>query len=151
MPTSNMIQIRPTQLLDGAGYTEKDSEGFQAWPGTTDTISITIEGTALPGEADEDAIQQVVKYFGEVGIKAAYKASNASFMREHYRFNEIVAVSCGVATARYYHWPPPSSSSAHSRIVPGVWLGASGATKGIKTPTPKSRQPITGSATSGRT
>ncbi len=45
-----MTLMQANALLDGAGYTEKDADGFRVWPGTTETISFTIEGTAMPGE-----------------------------------------------------------------------------------------------------
>ena len=92
------IEYDPDQanaLLDGAGYSEKDSEGFRVWPGTTEAISFTIEGTAIPGDADEDGVQQVVKYFSEVGIKTAYKGVERSLYEQHWGANEIEAAWWG--------------------------------------------------------
>lgn len=76
-------------LLDEAGYTEKDSEGFRKWKDGSDTLSFIIEGTASPGSSGDDAAQLLVKYFSEVGIKAAYKYFERSLYEEHWHANEI--------------------------------------------------------------
>ena len=83
-------------LLDGAGYTEKDGDGFRLWKdGSGETLSFIIEGTATTGTPDEDAVQQVIKYFAEVGIKAAYKGIERSLYEEHWGANEIEAAWWG--------------------------------------------------------
>lgn len=93
------IEYDPEQanaLLDGAGYTEKSADGFRVWTdGSGEEISFIIEGTADVGTPDEDAAQQVVKYLGEVGIKAAYKYFERSLYEEHYNANEIEAAFWG--------------------------------------------------------
>lgn len=83
-------------LLDAAGYTEKDSEGFRLWnDGSGEAISFIIEGTADVGTPDEDAAQQVVKYLAAIGIKASYKYFERSLYEEHYNANEIEAAWWG--------------------------------------------------------
>jgi peptide/nickel transport system substrate-binding protein len=83
-------QARANELLDTAGYAEKDAEGFRLWKdGSGETLSFVIEGTAQAGSPDEDAVQLIVKYFGEVGVKSSYKAVERSLYEEHYRANEI--------------------------------------------------------------
>jgi peptide/nickel transport system substrate-binding protein len=83
-------------LLDGAGYTEKDADGFRLWKdGSGETLSFIIEGTATTGTPDEDAVQQVIKYYAAVGIKAAYKGVERSLYEEHYNANEIEAAWWG--------------------------------------------------------
>ena len=83
-------------LLDGAGYTEKNAEGFRLWnDGSGEEISFIIEGTADVGTPDEDAAQQVVKYLAAIGIKAAYKYFERSLYEEHYNANEIEAAFWG--------------------------------------------------------
>jgi len=83
-------------LLDGAGYTEKDADGFRLWKdGSGETLSFIIEGTATVGSPDEDTVQQVIKYYAAVGIKAAYKGVERSLYEEHYRANEIEAAWWG--------------------------------------------------------
>lgn len=96
--TTAHIEYDPAQanaLLDGAGYTEKDADGFRLWPGTTEPISFIIEGTETPGSSGEDAINQIIKYYGEVGIKASYKGVERSLYEEHWGANEIEAASWG--------------------------------------------------------
>lgn len=83
-------------LLDAAGYTEKSSEGFRLWnDGSGEEISFIIEGTADVGTPDEDAIQQIIKYYAAVGVKASYKYFERSLYTEHYQSNEIEAASWG--------------------------------------------------------
>lgn len=92
------IEYDPEQanaLLDGAGYAEKSGEGFRVWPGTTEEISFIIEGTADVGTPDEDAAQQIIKYFAEVGVKASYKYFERTLYTEHYQANEIEAAFWG--------------------------------------------------------
>lgn len=81
---------KANQLLDDAGYSEKDADGFRKWKdGSGETISFTIEGTAQPGTQDEDAVQRIVQYYADVGIKCAYKGVERSLYQEHYAANDI--------------------------------------------------------------
>ncbi len=83
-------------LLDEAGYSEKDAEGYRTYKdGSGETISLTIEGTAETGSTDEDGIQLLVSYFGEVGIKTQYKYVERSLYTEHYESNQVVATCWG--------------------------------------------------------
>jgi len=78
------------QLLDEAGYSEKDADGFRLWKdGSGETLSFTIEGTDMPGTQGEDAVQRIVQYYAEVGIKCAYKGVERSLYQEHYAANDI--------------------------------------------------------------
>lgn len=81
---------KANQLLDDAGYTEKDNEGFRKYP-DGEVISFTIEGTDAQGSPEEDAIQQIIKMFQAVGIKCEYKAVERSLFEEHYNANDIEA------------------------------------------------------------
>ncbi|RME60898.1 MAG: ABC transporter substrate-binding protein, partial [Caldilineae bacterium] len=83
------------RLLDEAGYSEKNADGFRVWPGTDEPISFVIEGTAPPGSQGEDAVQQVIKYYEAVGIKASYKSFERSLYEEHWGANEIEAAWWG--------------------------------------------------------
>lgn len=83
------------QLLDEAGYTEKDANGMRVWPGTSDPISFVVEGTAQPGDAGEQAILQVIKYYADAGITASYKGFERSLYEEHWQANEIEAAWWG--------------------------------------------------------
>ena len=80
-------------LLDGAGYDTKNAEGYRLYKDSSgDTISITIEGTWQAGSQDEDAIQMLVKYFGDAGVKCQYKYVERSLYTEHYLANTQDAV-----------------------------------------------------------
>ena len=84
------------QLLDDAGYAEKDNDGFRLWnDGSGETLSFIIEGTAQPGTTGEDTVQEVIKYFAAVGVKAAYKGFERSLYEEHHGANEIEAAWWG--------------------------------------------------------
>jgi peptide/nickel transport system substrate-binding protein len=86
---------RANELLDAAGYAEKNSEGMRVWPGTNEAISFIIEGTAEPGTQGEDAILQIVRYYQAVGVNAAYRYFERSLYTEHYESNEIEAAFWG--------------------------------------------------------
>jgi peptide/nickel transport system substrate-binding protein len=73
---------RANELLDGAGYAEKDAEGFRLWKDGSGPIDFVIEGTAQAGSPDEDAVQTMVKYFADVGVKATYKAEERALYDE---------------------------------------------------------------------
>jgi len=84
------------QLLDEAGYTEVDADGYRLYKdGSGETISFTIEGTAEGGSPDEDAVQMIVKYLSDVGLKAAYKYVERSLYEEHQDANDIEAAWWG--------------------------------------------------------
>jgi peptide/nickel transport system substrate-binding protein len=84
---------RANAMLDEAGYVERDAEGFRLWKdGSGEAISFIIEGTAQPGTPDEDAVQIIIKYLADVGVKASYKGIERSLFEEHWGANEI---DCG--------------------------------------------------------
>jgi peptide/nickel transport system substrate-binding protein len=85
---------KANQLLDEAGYANKDAQGFRTYPDGT-TISFTIEGTDQPGSPGEDASQQIVKMWEAVGVKCAYKYFERALYTEHYQANEIEAAQWG--------------------------------------------------------
>lgn len=93
------IEYNPDEanrLLDEAGYTEKDGDGFRTFKdGSGETISFTIEGTAPTGDPQEDAAQLLVGYLAEVGVKATYRYFERSLYTEHYEANEIEAAWWG--------------------------------------------------------
>ncbi len=87
---------RANQLLDDAGYAAKDDDGLRVYPdGSGETISFIVEGTAQPGSPDEDAIQIIIGYLADVGIKATYKGIERSLYEEHWGANEIDAAFWG--------------------------------------------------------
>lgn len=82
---------RANQLLDDAGYSEKNGDGLRVWPGTDEPISFTIEGINEPGSQLEDFVNEVTRYYKEVGISGTYKYVERSLYTEHYQANEIEA------------------------------------------------------------
>jgi peptide/nickel transport system substrate-binding protein len=87
---------RAGQLLDEAGYAEKDDDGFRVYPdGSGETVSFVVEGTAQQGSPDEDAVQIIIGYLADVGIKAAYKGIERSLYEEHWGANDIDAAFWG--------------------------------------------------------
>jgi peptide/nickel transport system substrate-binding protein len=87
-------------LLDEAGYSEKDSNGFRVYPdGSGETITFEIEGTAQAGSQDEDGVQLVIQYLADVGISCAYRAVERSLYEEHWGANEIDAAFWGSGRA----------------------------------------------------
>jgi peptide/nickel transport system substrate-binding protein len=89
------IEYDPEQanaLMDEAGYTEKDDEGFRLWKdGSGEQLSFIIEGTATAGSPDEDAVQMIITYLADIGIKASYKSVERSLYEEHWAANEVDA------------------------------------------------------------
>jgi peptide/nickel transport system substrate-binding protein len=99
-------------LLDGAGYAEKNAEGIRLWnDGSGEEISFNIEGTAVPGEPAEDHIQEIVKAFAALGIKAAYKGLERALYEEHWRANEIEAAWWG------------GDRTVLPLVAPIIWIG----------------------------
>jgi peptide/nickel transport system substrate-binding protein len=77
------------RLLDEAGYSERDSDGFRLWKdGSGETLSFVIEGTANPGSVGDDAIQLIVEGYHDVGVKASYQYFERSLYTEHFQANE---------------------------------------------------------------
>jgi peptide/nickel transport system substrate-binding protein len=83
------------RLLDEAGYAAKDSEGFRLWKDGSGTLSFEIVGTDEAGQPSEDAAQILVKYFADVGVKAAYKYNERSLYQERWAANDIEAAWWG--------------------------------------------------------
>jgi peptide/nickel transport system substrate-binding protein len=93
------IQYDPdlaNQLLDEAGYAERDSDGFRLFnDGSGETVSFIIEGTAQPGTSGEDTVLLVSSFFEEVGIRATYQYFERSLYTEHFQSNNIEAAWWG--------------------------------------------------------
>lgn len=84
---------KANRLLDEAGYSERDSEGYRTFnDGSGEALSFIIEGKAVAGTPQEDAAQMVIKYLSDVGVKASYKSVERSLFEEHANSNEY---ECG--------------------------------------------------------
>jgi peptide/nickel transport system substrate-binding protein len=81
------------RLLDEAGYTEKDADGFRLWKdGSGETLSFVVEGTSL---VTGDDMEVISSYFADVGIKATYQFLERSLYTEHFQANELQAAYWG--------------------------------------------------------
>ena len=79
-------------LLDQAGYTQKDIQGFRLWNDSSgERISFTVEGYSQSGTAEEAAVQQIIQYYAAVGIQATYQYVDRNTYNEHINRNEIEA------------------------------------------------------------
>ncbi len=59
-------------LLDEAGYSGRDVEGYRLHPDGT-RVSFEVVGVTQANTADDDAIVQVCRYLGDVGIECTYR------------------------------------------------------------------------------
>ena len=85
---------KANSLLDQAGYTERDAEGFRLWKDGSGRVGYQIE---YIDAADEDTVALYVKYFADVGVQCPYKYVERSLYTEHYSSNNIEAsVAFGV-------------------------------------------------------
>jgi peptide/nickel transport system substrate-binding protein len=82
---------KANQLLDEAGYTQKDADGIRLYRDGSGPISFTIEGIEAVGTPIEDAAQLVARDLANIGIKATYKYVERSLYTEHYTANDIEA------------------------------------------------------------
>jgi peptide/nickel transport system substrate-binding protein len=78
---------KANSLLDGLGLT-KNPDGTRKRPDGKN-LEITVEHTSVAGSAEDDAHQQVKKYWDAVGIKTTLKFSERSLYEEHVHNGEI--------------------------------------------------------------
>jgi len=83
---------KANELLDKAGYTERDSEGFRLWKDGSGTAGFVIEAWWEAGSQAADAIEVIIKYLKEVGLDVSYKYAERSLFTEHFEANEL---ECG--------------------------------------------------------
>jgi peptide/nickel transport system substrate-binding protein len=99
------------ELLDAAGYV-RGADGYRVYnDGSGDTITFNIEGTAQAGSVGEDAVQQVIRYYNEIGIRATYRPVERSLYEEHWASNEIEAAWWG------------GDRTVVPLVAPGIFLG----------------------------
>jgi len=76
------------QMLDDAGYDQKDADGYRMWKDGSGPITFTIE-SSTGMSFQEDELGLVVKYLNDIGLKVAYKFFERSLYTEHFDTNEI--------------------------------------------------------------
>jgi peptide/nickel transport system substrate-binding protein len=83
---------RANELLDEAGYSERNADGFRLWKdGSGEAVFFVIEGTAEAGTASSDAVLMVVDYFKDVGVNCSWKQEDRALYEEHHGANETQA------------------------------------------------------------
>jgi peptide/nickel transport system substrate-binding protein len=95
--SNSYIEFDPAkanELLDAAGY-KKGADGFRLWKDGSGPIDFVIEGTAQAGSPDEDAVQTMVKYFADVGVKCTYKAEERGLYDQRNQAGEVDAAFWG--------------------------------------------------------
>ncbi len=99
-------------LLDEAGYTARDNEGFRLWKdGSRQRLSFTIEGTAMADSVEGRAVQRVIQYYAAVGVEAAYRFVERALYESHCRGNQIEAAWWG------------GDRTVLPIVAPGIFLG----------------------------
>ncbi len=93
------------KLLDAAGYTAKDADGFRKYKDGSATITFTIEGTDNTGTPGEDSAQQIVKMWAEVGVKCSLQVCRARALPDTTP-PTISKRRSGAATAPCSRWSP---------------------------------------------
>ncbi|MEZ4863008.1 MAG: ABC transporter substrate-binding protein [Caldilineaceae bacterium] len=84
------------QILDAQGFTEKDSDGIRLWnDGSGEAISFIIEGIDTTGSPSSESALLVIKYLGDIGVKASYKSMERSLYEERWGANEMEAAWWG--------------------------------------------------------
>ncbi len=76
------------QILDDLGLTDRDAEGYRLNPDGK-AIVIPIEYTTITGAPFGPEVELVVKYWGEVGIKALNKEMERSLWEERQNSNQV--------------------------------------------------------------
>ena len=86
---------KANELLDEAGYTERDSEGYRMFKDGSGPISFVIESTMAVADVAEDAVNLYIGWLKDVGIKAQLLIEERSLYTEHFRANDIEAAWWG--------------------------------------------------------
>lgn len=69
-------------LLDGIGL-KKGADGIRLRPDNGQPLAVTIEHTSIAGSPDDDAHQQVKKYWEAIGVKTNVQYVERSLYEEH--------------------------------------------------------------------
>jgi peptide/nickel transport system substrate-binding protein len=69
-------------LLDEAGYTERDGEGYRLWLDGSGRVGFVIESSAAVGSAAEDEMQMVARYWADIGLDVDVKLADRGLIEE---------------------------------------------------------------------
>jgi peptide/nickel transport system substrate-binding protein len=83
------------KLLDGLGYTKKNTEGIRLHKDGKTPISFIVEGTDAAGTPTEDAALLCTGYLAKIGIRMTYKFVERALYTQHYTANDIEAAWWG--------------------------------------------------------
>jgi len=83
------------KLLDGLGYTKKNSEQIRLHKDGKTPISFIVEGTDAAGTPTEDAALLCTGYLAKIGIRMTYKFVERALYTTHYDANDIEAAWWG--------------------------------------------------------
>ncbi len=92
------IEYDPEQanaLLDQAGYTQRDADGFRMWKDGSGRVSFVIENWFPAGTGEADSVEVAARHLAAVGVQAIYKPVERSLYTEHYLANEVECGSWG--------------------------------------------------------
>ncbi len=113
------------RLLDEAGFTERDGDGFRKWTdGSGETLSFIMETYNPPGSTELDSAEMVIKYFADVGIKANLKVHERSLYYERFAANELEAAWQGGGHYTFIYLKPDDYHTGEK--VSRTWAGAWG-------------------------
>ncbi len=87
--TNAYIEYDPdmaNQLLDEAGYTAKDAEGYRLTLDGSKTLSFVIESSDT---GHDDEMEMMTTYLTAVGVKCSYNIPERSLVEEHCSSNQI--------------------------------------------------------------
>jgi peptide/nickel transport system substrate-binding protein len=102
------------ELLDKAGYSKKDAQGFRLWKDGSGRVSFIVEDNISAGTPAESETQMVVKHWANVGVEAIIKFLDRTIVENHKTNNEI---DCRGANA--------SSRTLLPIVDPAFFLGLS--------------------------
>jgi peptide/nickel transport system substrate-binding protein len=73
---------KANDLLDQAGYTERDSEGYRLWPDGSGRAGFVIESDSPVGSPAEDEMQMVAQYWADIGLDCRVKLADRALVEE---------------------------------------------------------------------
>lgn len=124
------------RLLDQMGLTKRDKDGYRLGPDGK-PVTITIEVRTGVSQEQIDTAELFVKYWKDVGIKAAVKAEERSLFETRKTAGEFEVMmqdaTCDPYALFSMHWFVPITTSCVYGPLYGLWYVTKGAS-GIEPP-----------------